>query len=103
MPCLCEQIADRQMELSPTCIGDLWIFDNLSPAESEALSRATTRKKAAKGQSLFFQGDRTDEMFLIKGGRVKLNKVLEDGTEITLDIRKAGDIVGEKSSMKTRN
>ena len=34
-------------------------------------------------------------MFLIKGGRVKLSKVLEDGTELTLDIRKAGDFVGE--------
>lgn len=34
-------------------------------------------------------------MFLIKGGRVKLTKVLEDGNELTLDIRKAGDFVGE--------
>ncbi len=34
-------------------------------------------------------------MFLIKGGRVKLSKVLEDSTELTLDIRKAGDFVGE--------
>ena len=34
-------------------------------------------------------------MFLIKGGRVKLSKVLEDGTEQTLDICKAGDFVGE--------
>ena len=41
------------------------------------------------------QGDQTNEMFLIKGGRVKLSKVLEDGTELTLDIRKAGDFVGE--------
>ena len=48
-----------------------------------------------KGQALFLQGDKADEMFLIKGGRVKLSKVLEDGTELTLDIRKAGDFVGE--------
>ena len=41
------------------------------------------------------QGDPADEMFLIKGGRVKLTKVLEDGSEFTLDIRKAGDFVGE--------
>jgi CRP/FNR family transcriptional regulator len=34
-------------------------------------------------------------MFLIKAGRVKLSKVTEDGTEITLDIRKAGDFLGE--------
>jgi len=34
-------------------------------------------------------------MFLIKAGRVKLSKLLEDGTEITLDIRKAEDFLGE--------
>ncbi|MGB5421401.1 MAG: cyclic nucleotide-binding domain-containing protein [Desulfobacterales bacterium] len=53
------------------------------------------RKKSITGQPLFLQGDPTDEMFLIKGGRVKLSKVLEDGTELKLDIRKACDFVGE--------
>ena len=46
------------------------------------------------------QGDPTDEMFLIKGGLVKLSKVLGDGTELTLDIRKAGDFVGENMFSK---
>lgn len=95
MACLCEQIAGKDIELSPTCIGHLWIFQNLKPEELEALSHDALRKKSIKGQALFFQGDPADEMFLIKGGRVKLNKVFEDGTEITLDIRKAGDFVGE--------
>ena len=39
-------------------------------------------------------------MFLIKGGRVRLSKVLEDGSELTLDIRKAGDFVGENMFSK---
>jgi CRP/FNR family transcriptional regulator len=95
MTCLCEQIAGKEIHLSPTCIGHLWIFDNLKPEELEALSDAALRRKVAKGEALFFQGDPADEMFLIKGGRVKLSKVLTDGAEITLDIRKAGDIVGE--------
>ena len=43
------------------------------------------------------QSDSADELFLIKGGRVKLEKVFEDGSELTLDIRKAGDFVGENS------
>jgi CRP/FNR family transcriptional regulator len=95
MACLCEQIAGKDIELSPTCIGHLWIFQNLDSKEIEALSREALRKKSLKGELLFMQGDPTDEMFLIKGGRVKLSKVLEDGTELTLDIRKAGDFVGE--------
>ena len=95
MTCLCEQIAGSDIDLSPTCIGHLWIFQNLEAEEVEALSREALRKKSTTGQALFLQGDSTDEMFLIKGGRVKLSKVLEDGTELTLDIRKAGDFVGE--------
>ena len=95
MACLCEKIAGKDIDLSPTCIGNLWIFQNIEPAELEALSREALRKKSATGQALFLQGDPTDEMFLIKGGLVKLSKVLEDGTELTLDIRKAGDFVGE--------
>ena len=95
MACLCEQIAGNDIELSPTCIGHLWIFQNLEPEEVEALSRKALRKKSTTGQALFLQGDPTDEMFLLKGGRVKLSKVLEDGAELTLDIRKAGDFVGE--------
>ena len=95
MTCLCEQIAGRDIELSPTCIGHLWIFQNLGAEEVEALSREALRRKSKTGQTLFSQGDPADGMFLIKGGRVKLSKVLEDGTELTLDIRKAGEFVGE--------
>ncbi|MBI4774129.1 MAG: Crp/Fnr family transcriptional regulator [Deltaproteobacteria bacterium] len=93
--CLCQEIAGKDIALSPICIGQLWIFQNLDAEEIEALSRDALRKKMSKGQALFMQGDPADEMFLIKGGRIKLNKVLEDGAEITLDIRKAGDFVGE--------
>ena len=39
MACLCEQIAGKGIELSPTCIGHLWIFKSLDPEEIEALSR----------------------------------------------------------------
>lgn len=95
MSCLCEQIAGTDIELSSTCIGSLWIFQNLDPEEKKALSRKMLRKKLSKGQTLFLQGDSTDEISLIKGGRIKLTKVLEDGTELMLDIRKAGDFIGE--------
>lgn len=95
MSCECECIAGGDIELSSICIGNLWIFQSLVPEEVQALSHDALRRKLAKDEALFLQGDPADEMFLIKGGLVKLNKVLEDGTEITLDIRKAGDFVGE--------
>jgi CRP/FNR family transcriptional regulator len=88
-------MAGNDMKLSPTCIGSLWIFQNIAPEDIQAIAQKALRKKKTKGQPLFLQGDPADELFLIKGGRIKLTKVLEDGTELLLDIRKAGDFVGE--------
>ncbi len=95
MSCLCQEIAGKDIKLSPTCIGQLWMFNNLEPSDLAALAKKAQRKKMVKGQVLFLQSDPADELFLIKGGRIKLVKVLEDGSELTLDIRKAGDFVGE--------
>ncbi len=53
------------------------------------------RKNFRHGQALFLQGEPVNEVFIIKSGRIRLSKVLEDGTEITLDFRKPGDLIGE--------
>lgn len=95
MSCVCEQLAGKEVSLSPICLGQLWMFDQLAPEEQEALMSAAMRKVYEKGEAIFRQGDPADRMFLIKGGRVKLSKVDEDGFETTLDIRKAGDFIGE--------
>ena len=29
MECICEKIADGMIELSPTCLGHLWLFGDL--------------------------------------------------------------------------
>jgi len=61
----------------------------------QALTQAALRKLYKRGQEVFSQGDPAHKMFLIKAGRVKLSKLTEGGDEITLDIRKAGDFLGE--------
>ena len=91
----CEQIAGGDIELSPSCLGRLWIFQNLEAGEVKALCQKALLKRFNKGQALFLQGEPADEVFLIKGGRIKLSKVREDGAELTLDFRKGGDFVGE--------
>ncbi len=95
MGCLCEQQAGKNMQVSSTCIGHLWVFENFNPEELGALARAAWRKVYQRGQEVFSQGGRANKMFLIKAGRVKLSKITEDGDELTLDVRKAGDFLGE--------
>jgi len=60
----------------------------------EVVQRARRRQYTA-GQPIFMQGEPAHQICLIKAGRVRLSKLLEDGTEITLDIRMPGDFLGE--------
>jgi len=95
MTCLCQKIAGEDIALSPVCIGSLWLFKDLSSEEIGGLAKDAKRQKLEKGAVLFRQGDPADEMFLLKAGRIRLDKVFEDGSQITLDIRKAGEFTGE--------
>lgn len=95
MGCLCEEMAAGERQMSTVCIGHLWLFENLAPPELAALAEAADRKTRSAGQAVFHQGDPADSIVLIKSGRIKLSKTLDDGAEITLDYRKAGDFLGE--------
>ena len=93
--CLCTHLMGSEMELCQECIGHLWIFERLAPEELGVLAERAMRKVFEPGDIIFQQGDPADKMFLIKGGRVRLDKITEDGADIFLDIRKAGDFIGE--------
>lgn len=95
MGCLCEDLVRRGVVASPACIGSLWVFDNLEPAEKAAIAKSALRRSFGRGEAIFMQGDHGGAVSLIKVGRVRLSKLMRDGTEITLDIRKAGDFLGE--------
>ena len=93
--CLCQELAGPGMTLSPSCLGGLWLFQNLAPDEVSALMEAAFRKIYAPGQTIFHQGQEARMMFLLKAGRVKLSKVTRQGEELTVDYLKAGDSLGE--------
>ncbi len=93
--CVCADIWAGELNLSPECIGRLWIFDRLTTDELKVIGASAMRKLYHPGEAIFHQGDPATTMFLIKGGRVRLDKFTEDGSEIFLDIRKSGDFIGE--------
>jgi CRP-like cAMP-binding protein len=93
--CSCNELIGSGVAATPSCIGHLWVFKDLKAGEMAALAQAALRKTYKKGQVVFSQGDPANQMFLLKAGRVKLGKVTAEGNEITLDIRKAGDFLGE--------
>ena len=95
MRCRCDEHVGGQPGVSPGCLADLWLFDALSESEVDALTAAAWRKSLEAGQYVFIQGEPAALLFIIKAGRIKLVKTDDDGTEILVDIRKAGDFIGE--------
>ena len=95
MTCLCQKLAGDELELSPACIGGVWLFASLAPSETKALAQGAERRRLSAGKVIFRQSDPARQMFLIKAGRVKLSKLTAEGDDITLDLRKAGDFLGE--------
>jgi CRP/FNR family transcriptional regulator len=67
----------------------------LGAEELDFLSHRAGQRDFQTGEAVFLQGDSADSLFLVQAGRIKLNKVLEDGSEILLDIRGSGDFIGE--------
>jgi len=95
MSCPCNLQAPPGADLSPVCLGHLWMFRHLTEEEQAHLAGSAIRRIFPRGGTVFHQNDLAGEMFLLKSGRVKLVKYLENGSEITLDIRQAGDFLGE--------
>jgi CRP/FNR family transcriptional regulator len=95
MGCPCNNSNRGCKNWSNFCIGELWLFSGLKQEELIAVGQRAIRSNFEPGQTVFLQGDRAQSIFLIKTGRIRLSRVMENGTEIILDIRKPGDYLGE--------
>lgn len=77
----------------------LTFFDRLGEEDREAMLELGTVRSYAKGESLFFEGDQSGDVFVLLEGEVKIIVAATDGREIVLAIRSAGEILGELASI----
>jgi hypothetical protein len=63
MGCLCNELAGPGVQVSPTCIGNLWVFENLKAEEMAALARAAVRKPIKRARRCFPKGTRPHKCF----------------------------------------
>lgn len=71
------------------------LFDTLTDAERERLGRRAVRMNRSKGAILFLSATDSPVLYLIHKGQVKLSRYAPDGRELILDVRRAGDVIGE--------
>ena len=82
-------------QLGPGKIGIYYQSRSIPDGGHPTVSTELVRRKYETNQTIFSQGETADSMYLIKGGSVKLWKLTDEGRELILGFRKAGDLLGE--------
>lgn len=71
------------------------LFSDLAEKDLELISSHSVIKQYPKNCILINEGDRSDALYVILGGKVKVFLSDEDGKEIILNIQEAGEYFGE--------
>ncbi|MDR1656771.1 MAG: Crp/Fnr family transcriptional regulator [Deltaproteobacteria bacterium] len=95
MSCPCDKLKEGCQDWSEYCIGNLWLFSGLEPHELLNVAKKALRRHYEAGESVFLQGEPAKSIFVIKSGQIRLSRLMENGTEVMMDIRKPGDYLGE--------
>lgn len=72
------------------------LFENLSPVDLKQAASIAEEELFSDGEEIAHEGEVGDVMFIIVSGEVRVCSV-QDGREMEIAIRKAGDYVGEMS------
>src|SRR5437899_7986001 len=74
-------------------------LDSLEPEQAAALRSLGTVRSFARGAALFHERQAFDRALVLLKGRVKVTSTTEDGREIVLAVRDAGELLGEMSAI----
>jgi CRP-like cAMP-binding protein len=70
----------------------------LDADELTSLRAAGRSKTYRRGSTLLHEGDTSDRVIIVTGGRTKVSYFTEDGREVMLAVRGPGDLLGELSA-----
>lgn len=71
------------------------LFKEMTSEEMGELDRITRMESVKKKTPIFFPGDPSQQVYLLKEGRVKISRVSEEGREVTIALLEPGEIFGE--------
>lgn len=74
-------------------------WEQLTPDEAEALQSVARRRDYRRGTVLMREADRSDWVFVLRSGRVKVSVDTASGTEVVLAVRGPGALLGEFSAL----
>jgi CRP/FNR family cyclic AMP-dependent transcriptional regulator len=71
------------------------LFSELSDADREAVSKLAVTRNYHKNTMVICEGDRSDSLYVVLSGKVKVFLSDEDGKEVTLNLQGEGEYFGE--------
>ena len=71
------------------------LFDGISPSDMREMEKITRMEEVRKRQPLYLPGDPSNNVYLLKQGRVKIANTAPNGKEVTFDILEPGEVFGE--------
>lgn len=80
-----------------TCFSKVSFFQHLDPADAALLTSLLHTRKYHKGDYVVQEGERSDTLFVIHQGSVKLSKYNENGKEHIIRFLFSGDFFGQSS------
>jgi CRP/FNR family transcriptional regulator len=73
------------------------IFRGLNDEDVKTIDRHSLMQQIRRGQPIYLQGAPASNVYILKKGVVKINRLTSQGREIILDIIREGSIFGEMS------
>ncbi len=85
------------------CAKNISIFSTLSNEELLKIVNMTEHKSFRENDVLCREGEKSDKLFLIRDGRVKICKITKEGKEQIVYVLSKGDFFGENNIFTSNN
>ena len=73
------------------------LLEGMDESSMEMMDHNSKMKKSSKREIIYFPEERSDNIYLLKEGKVKISRISEDGKKTTLHLIGPGEIFGESS------
>ncbi len=73
------------------------LIEGMDESSMETMDQNSKMKNSSKREIIYFPEERSDTIYMLKEGKVKISRVSEDGKKMTLHLIGPGEIFGESA------
>lgn len=86
-----------------SCITSVSVFKGMNETDLQQLQKVTRSKRFVKGEFIFREGERSETLFVVNEGLIKLTKMSSEGKEQIVRLLFPGDFFGLFSILKNED